>query len=51
MSMFHCLIVLSAANQCSLPNYGVCSELMFVVELCCLQRISVRCRIMVSAAN
>jgi len=34
-----------------LSNYVVCSESIFAAELWCLQRISFRCRIMLSAAN
>jgi hypothetical protein len=48
---FRCRIVLSATNQCSLLNCVVCSELVFAVELCCLQQISVRYRIVLSVAN
>jgi hypothetical protein len=43
--LFAVEIVLSAANYLSLSNYGVCSEFAFIVKICCLQRISVRCRI------
>jgi len=59
-----CWIVLSAANQCSLSNYGVCSKSgfpcrivlfatnqVFVAELCCLQRISFCRQMVVSAPN
>ena len=39
--------VLSAGNQCSLLNSGVCSKLAFAAEVCCLQQISVCCRIFI----
>jgi len=35
-------MVVAAANQVSLSNGVACNELVFDVELCCLQRISVR---------
>jgi hypothetical protein len=37
-------MVMSAANQVSLPNGVACSESIFVVESCCLQRTSFHCR-------
>ena len=43
--------MLSVANEFSVPNCVVDSKLVFTVELCCLKRISVRCQIVLSAAN
>ena len=43
--LFAAEIVLSVANYLLLSNYGVYSEFAFTVKMCCLQRISVRCRI------
>jgi len=43
--------VVSAENQSSLPNCVVRNELILAVELCCSQRISVRCRIVFSTTN
>ena len=37
-------MVMSAANQVSLSNGVACSESIFAVESCCLQRTSFRCR-------
>jgi hypothetical protein len=39
---FHRRIVVSTANQVWLSNSVACSESVFAVKLCCLQRISVR---------
>jgi len=44
-------IVVSTANQFSLPNCGVNSESILAVVLWCQQRISSRCRIVVLATN
>jgi len=46
-----CWIVLSVANEFSLPNCVVSNELVFAAKLCCLQRINFRCRIVLSATN
>jgi hypothetical protein len=43
--------MLFAANQCLLSNCVVCSESVFTVELCSLQRSSVRGQIVLCAVN
>jgi hypothetical protein len=37
-------MVVSAANQVSLPNSVACNESISAVESCCLQRTSFRCQ-------
>jgi len=51
VNQFPYWIMLSAANQFSLPNCGINSESILAVVLWCQQRISSRCWIVVLATN